>query len=289
MADKEEKKTELFFPYYVNQGRLLDIYAILNGGYSEYTEISFAVSNEKSKNNKGQVSANVGFKLFNFGGDVSYERESGKTDSNRNENHEKKVQTVTSILSIVIAALSDKDRLVSIQESKPGQFVLLPVCLMINSIRSLLSEMSDLMKLATEMQRLGANVKGTPKNTNNYESTLKSIQVLFEGEEIVSQTDEYAIIGTISDSNLYQSTRADIIGAEMMCLAQVKRVFPEGTNLMKNTLFSRIKDEQSKQELIRAIENVSESNVFDFEAVAISSIVNKPVYQLEIIALFQST
>ena len=88
---------------------------------------------------------------------------------------------------------------------------------------------------------------------------------------------------------VYQSTRADIIGAEMMCLAQVKRVFPEGTNLMKNTLFSRIKDEQSKQELIHAIENVSESNVFDFEAVAISSITDKPVYQLEIIALFQST
>ena len=289
MANKEEKKTELFFPYYVNQGRLLDIYAILNGGYSEYAEISSAVSNEKSKNNKGQVSANVGFKLFNFGGDASYERETGKTDSSRNESHEKKVQTVTSILSIVIAELSDKERLVKIQESKAGQFVLLPVCLSINSIRSLLSEMSDLMKLATEMQKLGANVKGMPKNSNNYDSTLKSIQVLFDGEEIISQTDEYAIIGTISDINLYQSTRADIIGAEMMCLAQVKRVFPEGTNLMKNTLFSRIKDEQSKNAFIQAIENVSESNVFDFEAVAISSITDKPVYQLEIIALFQST
>lgn len=32
-------KKEIFFPYYVNQGRLLDICAILNGGYSEYSEL----------------------------------------------------------------------------------------------------------------------------------------------------------------------------------------------------------------------------------------------------------
>lgn len=29
----------VFFPYYVNQNRLLDIYAILNRGFSEYEEI----------------------------------------------------------------------------------------------------------------------------------------------------------------------------------------------------------------------------------------------------------
>lgn len=29
----------VFFPYYVNQNRLLDIYAILNKGFSEYEEI----------------------------------------------------------------------------------------------------------------------------------------------------------------------------------------------------------------------------------------------------------
>lgn len=290
MSELNEIKSgqiDLFFPYYVNQGRLLDIYAILNGGYSEYTEITSAVSSEKSKTNKGQATANVGFKLFNFGGEVSFEREGGKKDASQRENHEKKVQTVTSILSIVKATLSEKKLIVDLIESKPGQFVLLPVCLSINSIRSVISEMSDLMKLATDMQKLGANIKGAGKNTNNYDSTLKSLQVLFEGEEILYQTDDYAIIGTISDANLYQSSRADIIGAEMMCLAQVKRVYPEGTDLTKNTLFSRIKDEQSKQSFIQAIENVSDSNAFDFEAVAVSSIKGKPVYQLEIISLYQ--
>lgn len=41
--DKIEENRKLFFPYYINQGRLLDIYAILNDGYSEYSEITTAM------------------------------------------------------------------------------------------------------------------------------------------------------------------------------------------------------------------------------------------------------
>ena len=49
MENKKTDSIELFFPYYVNQSRLVDIYSILNGGYSEYSEITTAVSAEKSK------------------------------------------------------------------------------------------------------------------------------------------------------------------------------------------------------------------------------------------------
>ena len=45
--DEKKRKVELFFPYYINQSRLLDIYAILNGGYSEYAEITTSISTEK--------------------------------------------------------------------------------------------------------------------------------------------------------------------------------------------------------------------------------------------------
>lgn len=64
---KVEKQKELFFPYYVNQGRLLDIYAILNDGYSEYAEISTAVCEERSKSGRAELNGTGGFKLFNFG------------------------------------------------------------------------------------------------------------------------------------------------------------------------------------------------------------------------------
>ena len=69
--DKKPKKKKLFFPYYINQSRLLDIYAILNGGYSEYSEITTTVSVQKSKSGKVDGQANGGFKLVNLGGTLS--------------------------------------------------------------------------------------------------------------------------------------------------------------------------------------------------------------------------
>lgn len=89
------------------------------------------------------------------------------------------------------------------------------------------------------------------------------------------------------DSNLYQSSRVDIIGTELKCLAQVKRVFPNGTELMKNTIFTKIKDATAKQSLVDAMNKIADGNIFNFEARAVFSINDKPVYQLEIIALYQ--
>lgn len=286
MSDKKEsQKMELFSPYYINQGRLLDIYAILNGGYSEYAEITTALSEENKKVGKGEVSVKGNFKIFNFGGAVS--ANAAKTDSQARENKEKKVQTVTSVLGIVKSALTEKGLICDINEAKPGDFVCLPVVLSINSIQSLLSEMSELLKLAESMQKIGALVKGLKKNENKTDNTLKNIQVLFNGDEILYDTDEYAITGNIFDNNLYQAVRADIIGTELKCLAQVKRVFPNGTELMKNTIFTRLKDHEAKKQMIEIISGIVDANIFDFEAVAVPSIQNKPVYQLEIIALYQ--
>lgn len=107
MAKENTSEAGLFFPYYINQGRLLDIYAILNGGYSEYVEIITAVSGGKTTAGKIDINANGGFKLFNFGGNISGGIE--KSNSNQNENKEKKIQTVTSVLSIVISTLDKKD------------------------------------------------------------------------------------------------------------------------------------------------------------------------------------
>lgn len=285
MNTEENSKKELFFPYYVNQGRLLDIYAILNDGYSEYVELTTAISAEKAKGVKGEASGNGGFKLFNFGGTVSGNFE--KTDAQQSENREKKIQTVTSVLSIVKTTLAEKGYLKEILTAEAGEFVCLPVILNINSIKSLLSEISELMKLIGSMQQIGATVKGANKDTKKTDSLLKAIQVLFNGEEILYETDAFAIIGNVIDSDLYQATRSDIIGTKLNCLAQVKRIFPDGTELMKNTIFTKIKDASAKEQLTKAISSITDGDVFDFEAVAKPSIYGKPVYQLEIIALYQ--
>ena len=56
---------------------------------------------------------------------------------------------------------------------------------------------------------------------------------------------------------------------------------------MKNTIFTKIKDTVSKDSLITSVQGLTSGNIFDFEATAVSSIKDKPVYQLEIIALYQ--
>lgn len=283
--DDNKSRVELFFPYYINQSRLLDIYAILNGGYSEYAEITTSVSKEKTKSGKldGQVSG--GFKLVNLGGTLG--GEIGKTNGEAFENREKKVQTITSILSMVKTALADKGYLVGILDAEPGNFVCLPVNLQINSIKSMLTEMRTILKLADDMQKVGIPIEGAGQNVKKYEDILKSVQILFAGEEILYEEETFAITGNILDENLYQGTRSDLVNTDLTCLAQVKRVFPDGAELMKNTVFTKIKNADAKEKLITTMQPFTSRNVFDFEATAVSAIYGKPVYQLEIIALYQ--
>lgn len=280
-----EKTKELFFPYYVNQGRLLDIYAILNDGYSEYVELTTAISEKKTKSGKADASGNGGFKIFKFGASVSGNIEN--INNSQSENKEKKVQTVTSVLSIVKAVLEDKGYLKNILDAVPGQFVCIPVVLRINSIKSQFEELADLTKLVVSIQNMGITAGPKNKPPKAMENVINAVQVLFGGEEILFETEAYAIIGNIVDSDLYQSTRSDIIGTELKCLAQVKRVFPNGCELMKNTIFTKFKDSDAKEKLVKEITSVVGNSIYDFDAAAVTSIHDKPVYQLEIIALYQ--
>lgn len=284
-SEQKKNKLELFFPYYINQSRLLDIYAILNSGYTEYSEISTSISVEKTKTAKGDINMSGGFKLLNIGGDFS--GEIGKSDGTSSENKEKKVQTVTSILSIVKDTLSEKGYLSDIEGSKAGRFVMLPVVLKINSMKSLLDEMSDLMSFIKNISDKGIAANSYPEDIKKIEATNKLLKVLFSGEEVFYETNDYAIIGNIINDNLYQSSRADLIGTNLHCLAQVKRVFPHGTELMKNTVFAKIKDTGMKERFINGLKQLTEGEFYEYEATAIASVKTKPVYELEIIALYQ--
>lgn len=285
--EKKDEQIELFFPYYVNQERLLDIYAILNGGYSEFSEVTASTSTKKDKKGKAEVTFS-GFKIFNFGLGATATGELGKSDSTNEEAKERKVHTVTSVLSMVKRELENRGYLHDINTAKPGQFVCLPVNLSINSMQSLMNELSDISKLSNELTKLSGSSSSTnPINTKSIDNITKGIKKLFDGEEILYQTEKFAVIGNIIESNLYQSVSADLIDVDLTCLAQVKRKFDNGTELMKNTIFSKLKDQESKESLIKKISEFSQNNVYDFDAVVVPSIKGKPVFQLEIIALYQ--
>ncbi len=282
MADKEK---ELFFPYYVNQSRLLDIYAILNGGYSEYEEVSVSETEEKSKTGKGKASASTGFKIFKISADA--EVGANKTNSTNEGTTVKKVQTVTSILSLVVESLKKK-YIKDLLESKAGSFVLLPVNVKINSVKAMFDELSEIISLVDSLGKVGVNTSFSKSDAKQYLNLSKSIKTLFNGEEILFEKDDFAVFGNISSENLYQATYDDIIGADLMCLAQVKRVFPNGTELMRNTVFTKFKDQKLKTQLTEGIKGIGDEDTFDFDSTAVLTITDKPVYQIEIIALYQT-
>ena len=295
MKNKKNREIELFFPYYVNQERLLDIYAIMNGGYSEFSEVTASENTQKDKKGKAEVNFS-GFKIFNFGLGASASGEVGNSKGTKKEAKERKVHTVTSVLSMVISELKNKNYLREIEDSKPGQFVCLDVNLLVNSMSSLLSELTDVMKLVDSLKSKDNKSTGnsnskragnSSNDTKDVEAIAKQMKTLFDGEEIVCEREKYAVFGTVVDSNLYQSVRSDIIGTDLHCLAQVKRVFPDGTELMTNTVFSKLKDKDSKEQMLKAMNDLTKTDIYDFEATIIPSIQNKPVYQLEIIALYQ--
>jgi hypothetical protein len=285
----KSETTELFFPYYINQSRLLDLYAILNGGYAEYEEIESTSSRDKKKSGSAKADVSGGFRILKIGGVLNVDGESSKSE--QTSLNSKIVQTPTSMLSTVTKTLTERGYIRDLMDSTEGSFVIVPVVLKINSIKALIDEASSLLTLSEKMKALGSSQVGKTKNPtlDQVKKISGIVHELFGSEEIVYESNDFALIGSISEESLYQSNRADIIGTKLHCLAQVKRIFPNGTQLMKNTTFTKIQDKESKAALIESLRKLTEDSNFDYECDAIPEIQGKPVYQLEIVALYQTS
>lgn len=275
---------DLFFPYYVNKGRLLDIYAILNHGYSEYEEITLSSNTEKQKIDKGEVSISAGFKLFNFGGVAADEKTN--TNADGSQITEKKIQTIPSILKIVLDTMRVKQYLKRIDEADEGDFVELDsVILKINSIKMLMDELGELIKLCSDIDTF--KDKSTKQTFQSFKNISKSIRNLCNGEEVIFENPQYAIVGNIFEECLYQSIKSDLIKTNFKCLCQIKRKHNNGTTLMKNTIFTKIKGQAEKNKLIDAVHQFNSGNFYNFDSDAITEITGKPVYEIEIISLYK--
>ena len=284
--------SELFFPYYIDQARLLDLYAILNGVYSEYEEIQNTANDENVRGGKAKTEVSGGFKMLKIGASI----EGGARSQNQvgESSTTRVVQTTTSILSLVIRTLKSKRYIKDILDSQPGSFVIVPVTMQINSIKSLLEEAENLIKLGSEMQSLD-NQKDNGKQSCQ-SNTLKQIKKissvahqLFGAEEIVCIKDNFAVFGNIVNDNLYQASRSDIVGTELSCLGQVKRIYPDGTQLMKNTVYSRFQNTEVKQPIIDSLVQMTKNGDFEYSAAAIAEVTGKPAFELQIVALYQTS
>lgn len=289
---KNEGTPTIFFPYYINQSRLLDLYALINGGYSEYEEVGVQSTSGNKRTSDSKVSGAAGFKMFKIGASASSNSE--VLDSGEFSSTQKVVQTPATMLESVISWLDSHSYIVPIQESLIGSIVATPVVLKINSIKSLFNEAKEVTALAEKMSspggksssRTGKASEGKTNKIKALEQIVGVTKELFASEEIVFDSDGYSVVGSISDSGLYQATRDDIVDSELICLAQVKRKYEKGTQLLKNTVFSRLKDEEAKKGVIEAVKALANSN-YDYQASVITEIRDKVVYELEVVALYK--
>lgn len=282
--DDTEVKHKAFLPYYINQVRLLDLYSIINFGYSEFNEISNTVSSTGAQENTLAASSTGGFKVFDLG--TNYSNLSTKTNVQSKSNSEKKVQTVTSILCMVRDELKCDSEGKRVLESQPGDFLCVPVVLSLNSIKYWVEEVQGILDMLDYMKKAGARIDNIP-DRKQLDTVMNLMKKVFDTEEIVYETDEYAIIGEISEDNLYQAVRKDLIGKNIMCFAQVKKVYPKGTQLLKNTDISKIDMAEAKESLIKPMLDLERTGVIHCDSTIKLAIENKPVYEVEIIALYQ--
>lgn len=277
----------LFTLCYVNQPRLVDIFAILNDGFTEYEEIEESSSFGSKSSANAKAKAGAGFRLMKVGASV----EAGLEDDERSSASVKgrRVQTVPSVLKIVLGQLEEGCFIKDIERAAEGDFVRIPVVFKINSLKSLVNEAVDLVELGEKMKVVDCT-KGQSKKQDSVKQ-LRAIsdvvKELFGAEEIVSQEENYAVVGTIADQYLYQATRQQIVDVKLTCLGQVRRIYPNGTQLMKNTVFTKMQDPAAKKALVEAMGKLVEGQSFAFDSTAIVEIADRPVYQLDVIALFQ--
>ena len=280
-----EENPRLIIPYYVNQGRLLDIYSILNHGYEEYEEITTSISSENMKEGKASVNGGLDFKIFKFGGNVSGTNTA--KDGGEQAIKSKKVQTVTSLLEAVLSNLSQKKILKTLPSNDEGAFIEIPVKFQYNSLIGLIEQIEELLNLQTSISAItgkSSNSKTTQKQIGDIK---KSFKILFGGMEVVYDSGDYAIIGKILDNNMYMSNKEDLVNTSLKCFCKIKKVYLNGTNLMKNTIFTRLKDKSLKDGLVNLVKEMGDNKSYSFEVTAISEINDKPVYEVEIIALYK--
>lgn len=275
-------KSRPFTPYYINQNRLFDLYSILNRGYSEYEEITIQSSDAKKATGKVDTAASGGFKLIKISGGVEGECEHKELQSSGTTI--KRVQTVTSILGNVLEEMATKKYIQKIGDCKQGDFFEGTVNFTLNSLKKLLDILKDIVGLTASMSSIGVTAK-IPYTKKQIEDITKAFTFLFGGLEVFYETDEYAVIANLNENCLYLSNLDDILNTDIFCFGQIKKIYPNGTNLLKNTTFSRFKSAESKNDFISKIAELSNNDTLELGITAKAEIEGKKVYEVEIISL----
>lgn len=283
------KSDSLFLPVYINRDRLLDINSILFDGYSDFSEMTLESDNDIKKNNKANVNAGAGIKIFNLSSDL--EDVQIDSQSKREKITLKRVQTTSSLLASTLKILKSKN-LIKVDNYKVGDFVEITGSFKNNSLCDLLNQFMEMMSFAELASKFSndSNKAAMSKAKEQIKQVKQMLKTKDDLErELVYETNDRIYVIHLLTSSIYNSSLDNIYNNKLTYFCQIKNITKD-YNFFSDTQLCKF-DGSLLKDFILQLKNIiggcQGSYRFDFELLSDSG--SKNVYELDLIAIYRKT
>ena len=252
---------KLTIPIYLNTKIVFDMLATIEDGFSEIKNVQ--ISSEVGK--ETAVSADIGsgnvFAWLNFGASTNRKnnnQQSSVITEQRTHTTVSLFQKLRSILEENKLIKGDSDTIVE------GDFVELQRTLKTNPLIDFLTNMQELMRLATVFDEKGGNKSKARKMMENQklnsqiEALINVLRV--DGKmDIICKTESKNVVVNTDANFFLNKSMSEITDGNYKILGKVTKIClenEEGISLLRNTAFSKLKIDKMKefQELFNSAE-----------------------------------
>lgn len=252
---------KLTIPIYLNTKIVFDMLATIEDGFSEIKNVQ--ISSEVGK--ETAVSADIGsgnvFAWLNFGASANHKnnnQQSSVTTEQRTHTTVSLFQKLRSILEENKLIKGDSDTIVE------GDFIELQGTLKTNPLIDFLTNMQELMRLATVFDEKGGNKSKARKMMEN-QKLNSQIEALINGlrvdgkMDIICKTESKNVVVNTDANYFLNKSMSEITDGNYKILGKVTKIClenEEGISLLRNTAFSKLKiDKMTEfQELFNSAE-----------------------------------
>lgn len=279
---------KLTIPIYLNTKIVFDMLATIEDGFSEIRNVQ--ISSEMGR--ESALSADVGagnvFAWLNFGANTTRKNNNKQSSLIK----EQKTHTTVSLFQKFKSILQENNLIKEASDTiSEGDFVELQGTLKKNPIIDFLTNMQELMKLATVFEEKGGNKSKARKMMENQklnsqiESLINGLRV--DGKmDIICKTKNKNVVVNTDVNYFLNKSMSEITDGNYKILGKVTKIClenEEGISLLRNTAFSKLKIVKLKE--FQELFNSEELKPFFGEEI-ITSVINGPAMMVVPIAIY---
>lgn len=279
---------KLTIPIYLNTKIVFDMLATIEDGFSEIRNVQ--ISSEMGR--ESALSADVGagnvFAWLNFGANTTRKNNNKQSSLIK----EQKTHTTVSLFQKLKSILQENNLIKEDSDTiSEGDFVELQGTLKKNPIIDFLTNIQELMKLATVFEEKGGNKSKARKMMENQklnsqiESLINGLRV--NGKmDIICKTENKNVVVNTDVNYFLNKSMSEITDGNYKILGKVTKIClenEEGISLLRNTAFSKLKI--VKMEEFQELFKSEELKPF-FGKEIITSVIDGPAMMVVPIAIY---